>query len=152
MSIFKKEIIDNQTMRELIQSFDITCQVKEQPSVRINGKITRLNQSVLLLCALMRRLNFTTEDIIHHILSIKSLDKEEFHKKVTPYMFLLKENRESSSISILERDESLKTTVQRILTLREDGTGYLDSTRYSVGKSDTTSYQETIKKILEYIV
>lgn len=150
--IFKKEIIDNQTMRELIQSFDINCQVKEQPSVKINGKTTKLNQSVLLLCALMRRLNFTTEDIIHHILSIKSLDKEEFHKKVTPFMFLLEDYRESSSISILERDESLRSTVQRILTLSEDGTGCLGSTRYSVGKSDTTSYQETIKKILEFVV
>lgn len=67
-------------------------------------------------------------------------------------MFLLEDYREFSSISILERDESLRSTVQRILTLSEDGTGCLGSTRYSVGKSDTTSYQETIKKILEFVV
>jgi hypothetical protein len=150
--IFKNEIISNQTMRELIQSFDITHQVKERPTVAINGRVIKLDQSVLLLCALMRRLNFTTEDIIHHILSIKSLDKAEFHKKITPYLFLLNDNIDSLSISILENDESLRTTVRHILTLKEDGTGYLNSTRFTVGRNDCTNYQDIVKKILEYVV
>lgn len=151
-NIFKKETISNQTMRELVNSFDITRQVKQQPTIQFSNRSIRLDQSVLLLCALMRRLNFTTEDIVNKILSIQNLDKTEFHKKVTPYMFLLKEKVESLSLFLQERDESLRTTVQRVLTLNEDGTGNLDSTRYAVGENDTTNYRDTVLKILEYVV
>lgn len=67
-------------------------------------------------------------------------------------MFLLKEKVESLSLFLQERDESLRTTVQRVLTLNEDGTGNLDPTRYAVGENDTTNYRDTVLKILEYVV
>lgn len=150
--IFKKEAISNQSMRELVHSFDISNQIKLQPSIQISNRSIKLDKSVLLLCALMRRLNFTNEDIINNILSIQNFDKEEFHKKISPYMFLLKDNIESLSTIILERDESLGSTVQRILTLNENGTGSLDYMRTPVGRVHLTNYHDTINKILEYIV
>lgn len=95
------ELVQENTIRNIVQSFEITKDIKQVPEVIFQGKNIQLDISALKLMAILKRLGLDKSEITDKIYSIHQIDQRLFTSIVCPYMYL---DPESLKIAIADED------------------------------------------------
>lgn len=104
-SIFTEKFIQHHAIREVINSFDIGKQISPRPKVEIEGEIIYLNDALLKVIAIMRRLKVENNQIVENILNSYRQNADYIIPYLCPFMFLDYESNPSSTrCLIINRD------------------------------------------------
>lgn len=151
--LFPLEIVASATMREIVQSFNIEKQITVNPVVSIEGNNVKLNDSVLRVMAVMRRMKLTNAEIVEKILEILTIDRDLFVNRVCPYLFFSKGIGKGATrriINIKDKNRGL-VKVEVILDVNT-GNAMLNDTYWRAQSEDSeTKFDECIQNMLSYL-
>lgn len=86
------DMIDELTMREVVNSFKIDKQIIRKPIYRQGGKKINLPDCLLKVLAVMRRMRVSEEEINQAVSKLYREDKNLFYQLAAPYLYLYNDN------------------------------------------------------------
>lgn len=144
--------IMSNTIRDIVQSFDINKQIICQPQLSIKGEKVKLDTSVLRLIAVMRRLKMSDEEIREKIIQIKTTNESMFVRTVLPYMFLMNDEvNDSLHGTIIVNDNHGKHRKGVDLDPKSGTCTYGASYLNYEDNEQLTDYGKIVNVMLEYI-
>jgi len=149
--IFPEEVLYSKTIREIVQSFDVSKCVVDKPFVMIGSEKVLLNTSFLCVMAVLRRLKYTDDEIKVKLLSLKDTRQNLFVSYVLPYVFLTQNDNRRNECMICINDEN-KDAHQVTLTLDSDtGTALITAQWMRQGREVESDFGAYIDSMLSYI-
>lgn len=149
--LFPESLLQSKTIREIVQSFDITKSIVRQPIVRINRDIILLNTSFVRVMAILRRLKYTDGEIKEKFLALKETKKDLFIRFILPYAFLSQKVSHSNECVIYINDDMKAQQVALSLNVKT-GTAYISNRWMRQGHEVESNFSEYIEKMFGYIV
>lgn len=156
-SLITEEAIDTRTIRECIQAFDISYQITKAPAYVYDEGEIHLDQTILRILSVMRRLKISDEDIISVCSDLFNKEENLFCKFVAPYMPIrideYKSKNERFVVSFyVKEDPNQDIVIYRIPINPETGQGGMITRSWYQKEVELTDFSQTISLMLEYIV
>lgn len=126
--LFPKSILLSKTMREIVQSFDISNSILGKPNIKIKGRKVNLNTSFLKVMVILRRLKYTDDEIKQTILSLKDKKQDLFVNYVLPFAFLSNKNLGDNELLLNMSNE--KNQARTIKLTLDENTGKATVSEY----------------------
>ncbi len=155
--------LESKSIREIVQSFDISEQIPNKPIGKYQGKEFPINLSMLKLMAVLKRLKLKPKEIIERVLRLskdnddeRSQYSEDFYRYVGPFMvekgMIEKEQKVSPHIYAYQKD------LEQIMDLlydidRSKGVLTLTNGRNIIDKDvKSTDFSVYVEHMLQFVV
>lgn len=149
--LFSEELLMSKTIRENVQSFEITQSVVRTPVAIIDNEPISLATSIIRVMAILRRLKYTDAEIKEKILALKDEKQELFVRYVLPYVFMHQKNCSGGQCMICINNEE-KSAHQVLLRLNKDtGTSSIETIYMRRGHEVETNFLQLLDSMFDYI-
>lgn len=149
--LFPESDLVSKTIREIVQSFEITQSVVRMPVAIINDESVALSTSFIRVMAILRRLKYTDAEIKKNILALKDEKQDLFVRYVLPYVFLYGKDRRKNETTICISEKGSDVHQVTLVLNKETGTASI-STRYMrQGNEVETSFHQLLDLMFDYI-
>lgn len=151
-SLLTEEILEDKTIRECIQAFDISSQiVKIPPYKSVEGDII-LDTTILKLMSVLRRLKVDDNEIVRSCSILIDADTNAFCKYVAPYMLLFENQTGSMEVEIYKKDKKSDLDLIKVKIDPETGMGGEPGFFTCFGNQNETDFSSLFWYMLRYIV
>ncbi len=123
--VLTNDNLESKSIREIVQSFDISQQIPNKPIGRYKGREFRIDLSLLKLMAIMKRLKIDSGEIVKRVLELqynyelqKSDQKYFFYSYVGVFMLekgMIEKTRIKSPIILVNKDDDLYRAEWRMI-------------------------------------
>ncbi len=151
--LIEEETYDSNTIRELVQSFDIKTQITQTPIAIYDGKRYAIDTSLLKLIAIYKRLKKTKDEIIDLILRIKKIDEDIFFKYLCPFMFeeqILKHTNKYPRLCVQHKD--FGKVIQEFELCKETGLAIMGNYCNAGRDQQVTDFNLYIERMTNFVV
>lgn len=151
-TLLPNEMLETKTIRECIQSFEISSQIIEMPPYLSNEGEVKLDTTILKLLSVMRRLKIDDDDIVQTCSSLIYSDKKTFCKYVAPYMLLFEKQMGNLDVDIYKNEENSRVERLNVRINAETGMGGEPDTYLCSDKTNVTDFASLFRFMLGYVV
>ncbi len=123
--VLTNDNLESKSIREIVQSFDISQQIPNKPIGRYKGREFRIDVSLLKLMAIMKRLKIDSGEIVKRVLELqynyelqKSDQKYFFYSYVGVFMLekgMIEKTKVKSPIILVNKDDDLGRAEWRMI-------------------------------------
>lgn len=144
--------IQNLSLRKVVNSFQIEKQITRKPFFKLDGKKIFINDTLLKILAVMRRLEMDKDVIDDAIINLLKADQKLFYNYASPFVFLSNQEVHSGlNGTIVLKDEKGYCHRHSIQLDPESGTCTC-TTRFANIEQEGTSLRKLCIDIQKYIV
>lgn len=151
-TLLPNEILETKTIRECVQSFEISSQVVQMPPYLSNEGEVKLDITILKILSVMRRLKIADDDIVQNCSSLIYSDKKAFCKYVAPYMLLFEKQMGNLDVEIYKNEENSRVELLKVRIDAETGMGGEPDTYLCSDKPNVTDFTSLFRFMLGYVV
>lgn len=151
-TLLPNEVLESKTIRECIQSFEISLQIIEMPPYQSNEGEVKLDTTILKLLSVMRRLKIDDDDIVQTCSSFIYSDSKAFCKYVAPYMLLFEKQTGNLDVEIYKNEENSRVELLKVRIDAETGMGGEPDTYLCSDKPNVTDFASLFRFMLGYVV
>lgn len=149
--LFSEELLMSKTIRENVQSFDITQSVVRTPVAIIDNEPISLSTSFIRVIAILRRLKYTDAEIKEKILALKDEEQDLFVKYVLPYVFLHCKNLRMNETTICICDKGRDAHQVTLKLDKDTGTASILTRWMRQGNEVETNFHQLLDLMFYYI-
>lgn len=149
--VFPESDLVSKTIREIVQSFEITQSVVRTPVAIIDDEPVALSISFIRVMAILRRLKYTDAEIKKNILALKDEKKDLFVRYVLPYVFIHQKNCRGGKCMICINNEEKSAHQVQLLLNKASGTASIEIMYMRQGNEVETNFHQLLDLMFDYI-
>ena len=149
--LFSEELLMSKTIRENVQSFDITQSVVRTPVVIIDDMPIPLVSSFIRVMAILRRLKYTDAEIKNKILALKDEKQDLFVRYVLPYVFLHAKDPRKNEATVCISDRGRDAHQVTLVLNKDTGMASISTRWMRQGNEIETNFHQLLDLMFDYI-
>lgn len=151
-TLLTDEILEDKTIRECIQAFEISSQIVNVPPYKsVEGNVT-LDTTILKLMSVLRRLKVDDNEIVRSCSVLIDADTRTFCKYVAPYMLLFEDLSGSMEVEIYKKDQNSSANFIKVKIDSTTGIGGEPEFYANMNTQEDTDFVSLFDFMLGYIV